>query len=86
MDGENAQIRIGSQSWGEVVELEAVPEVLLDLARRFVHVRGTEAAGTSRDIYLQCLNTLMLEVYYRFLPTSAGKSRGSGLDALDDLR
>ncbi|MEK7953331.1 prenyltransferase/squalene oxidase repeat-containing protein [Luteolibacter soli] len=53
-----------------------------------VHVRGTEAAGPSRDIYLQCLNTLMLEVYYRFLPaTSAGaKSRGSGLDALDDLR
>jgi hypothetical protein len=51
-----------------------------------VHVRGTEIAGTSRDIYLQCLNTLMLEVYYRFLPTSAGKSRGSGLDALDDLR
>jgi precorrin-3B synthase len=41
VDGENAQIRIGSQSWGEVVELEAVPEVLLDLARRFVHVRGT---------------------------------------------
>jgi len=52
-----------------------------------VHVRGTEAAGTSRDIYLQCLNTLMLEVYYRFLPaTSAGKGRSSGLDALDDLR
>ncbi|MCW1885078.1 terpene cyclase/mutase family protein [Luteolibacter flavescens] len=52
-----------------------------------VHVRGTEAAGTSRDIYLQCLNTLMLEVYYRFLPaTSAGKGRSGGLDALDDLR
>jgi hypothetical protein len=50
-------------------------------------VARNEAAGTSRDIYLQCLNTLMLEVYYRFLPaTSAGKSRGSGLDALDDLR
>lgn len=40
VDTENAQIRIGSQSWGEVVELDAVPEVLLDLAQRFVHARG----------------------------------------------
>jgi precorrin-3B synthase len=40
VDAENAQIRIGSQGWGEVVELEAVPEILLDLARRFVHARG----------------------------------------------
>ena len=54
---------------------------------RLVHVRGTESADTSRDIYLQCLNTLMLEVYYRFLPaTSAGQGRRSGLNALDDLR
>ena len=43
---------------------------------------GTKAAGTSRDIYVQALNTLMLEVYYRFLPTSAGKARSSGLDDL----
>lgn len=47
-----------------------------------VHVRGTNAAGASRDIYVQALNTLMLEVYYRFLPTSAGKGRSSGLDDL----
>lgn len=48
---------------------------------------GTGSAGGSRMIYLQTLNTLMLEVYYRFLPaTSAGKSRSSGLRGLDDLR
>lgn len=35
-----AQIRVGSQLWGEVVELDAVPEVLLDLARKFLEVRG----------------------------------------------
>jgi precorrin-3B synthase len=40
VDAEHAQIRIGSQGWGEVVELEAIPEVLLDLARRFVRARG----------------------------------------------
>lgn len=49
---------------------------------------GTGSAGGSRWIYLQTLNTLMLEVYYRFLPaTSAGKNhRSSGLRGLDDLR
>lgn len=40
VDAESAQIRIGSHGWGEVVELDAVPEVLLDLARRFVRARG----------------------------------------------
>jgi precorrin-3B synthase len=40
VDDENAQIRIGSQGWGEVVELDSVPEVLLDLATRFVRARG----------------------------------------------
>jgi precorrin-3B synthase len=42
VDGENAQIRIGSDGWGEVVELDAVPEILLDLAGRFVRARGEE--------------------------------------------
>lgn len=42
VDAENAQIRIGSDGWGEVVELDAVPEVLLDLAGRFVRARGDE--------------------------------------------
>lgn len=50
---------------------------------KLVHVNGTQAAGESRDIYLQALNTLMLEVYYRFLPTSAGKGKSSGFDALE---
>ncbi|MEO5716450.1 MAG: prenyltransferase/squalene oxidase repeat-containing protein [Luteolibacter sp.] len=44
---------------------------------------GSKGAGGSRDIYAQTLNTLILEVYYRFLPTSAGKSRSS---SFDDLR
>ena len=43
VDAENAQIRIGSQGWGEVVELDGVPEVLLDLALRFVRARGDDA-------------------------------------------
>jgi precorrin-3B synthase len=43
VDSANAQIRIGSQGWGDVVELGAVPDVLLDLARRFVAARGNGA-------------------------------------------
>ena len=35
-----AQVRVGTHHWGEVVELDAVPEVLLDIARRFLDVRG----------------------------------------------
>ena len=40
VDADAAQIRVGTQHWGEVVELDAVPEVLLDLTRRFLDVRG----------------------------------------------
>jgi precorrin-3B synthase len=40
VDAGAAQIRVGSHHWGEVVELDAVPEVLLDLARKFLEVRG----------------------------------------------
>lgn len=40
VDGENAQVRMGSETWGEVVELEALPEILLDLAARFIRTRG----------------------------------------------
>jgi len=40
VDAAAAQIRVGSQHWGDVVELDAVPEVLLDLTRRFLDVRG----------------------------------------------
>ena len=40
VDTEHAQVRIGSDAWGEVIELEALPEVLLDLAARFVRARG----------------------------------------------
>lgn len=47
------------------------------------HGNGTAGAGGSRAIYVQALNTLTLEVYYRFLPTSAGRNtRSSGLDDL----
>jgi precorrin-3B synthase len=40
VDAENAQVRMGSETWGEVVELDALPEVLLDLATRFLGARG----------------------------------------------
>ena len=40
VDADAAQIRVGTEHWGEVVELDAVPEVLLDLARRFLEVNG----------------------------------------------
>ena len=40
VDADAAQIRVGTQHWGDVVELDAVPEVLLDLTRRFLDVRG----------------------------------------------
>ena len=43
VDAGAAQIRVGTQHWGDVEELDAVPEVLLDLARRFLEVRGTGA-------------------------------------------
>lgn len=49
---------------------------------KLVHLESTKAAGEARDIYLQTLNTLILQVYYRFLPTSAGKDRSPGYDAL----
>lgn len=49
------------------------------------YLHDTTTAGSSRKFYVQCLNTLILEVYYRFLPaTSSGKSGGSF--GLDDLR
>lgn len=45
--------------------------------------KGAEHSSAGGVIYLQALDTLMLEVYYRFSPVSAGKARSS---ALDDLR
>lgn len=50
------------------------------------YVHDTTMAGRSRSIYLQTLNTLILEVYYRFLPaTSTGKSKagGAGIHGLE---
>ena len=41
LNSDQAQIRIGSNVWGEVVALDEVPGVLLELARRFQLVRGT---------------------------------------------
>ncbi|MFL6090641.1 MAG: nitrite reductase [Aeromicrobium sp.] len=40
VDDESVQIRIGSDTWGEVVDLADVPDVLIDLAARFVRARG----------------------------------------------
>ncbi len=45
VDAKHAQVRIGSDAWGEVLELDAIPEVLLDLAARFVRARGDGQAA-----------------------------------------
>jgi len=50
---------------------------------------GTRGAGASVDVFRQTLCTLMLEVYYRFLPaTSSGHSSSSGIGfgEFNDLR
>ena len=44
-----AQVRVGSMFWGEVVPLDDVPEVLLDLARRFMDSFGTGGAPAHVD-------------------------------------
>lgn len=61
VDAENAQIRIGSQGWGEVVELEAIPEVLLDLAARFVRARGD---GPDAPWHIDELSTPLVEIHH----------------------
>ncbi|MGK0186747.1 MAG: hypothetical protein ACI9R3_002530 [Verrucomicrobiales bacterium] len=43
---------------------------------------GTKGAGPDEAIYRTTLCTLMLEVYYRYLPATDSKSSKSGLDAL----
>jgi precorrin-3B synthase len=40
VDPDAAQIRVGSEHWGEVLDLIDVAPALVDLARRFVEVRG----------------------------------------------
>lgn len=45
VDPNAAQIRVGSEHWGDVVELDAVAEVLVGLARRFVDLRGSTDPG-----------------------------------------
>lgn len=42
VDAEHAQVRVGSEHWGDVVTLEDLPQALLDVALRFVDVRGTD--------------------------------------------
>ena len=61
VDAENAQIRIGSQGWGEVVELDAVPEILLDLAGRFVHARGD---GPDAPWHVDELSEPIVEIHH----------------------
>lgn len=79
----------GGKEWdamNSAIIAEIVPAQKPDGSFKFEGGTGpasSTAAGSSRDIYNQALNTLTLEVYYRFLPTSAGKSRSS---AFDDLR
>lgn len=40
VDAETAQVRIGTRHWGAVMPLDEAPGVLIDLARRFLSVRG----------------------------------------------
>lgn len=48
---------------------------------------GPGASGGKDPIYLQALDTLILEVYYRFLPaTSAGKGHSPGVDDIRGMR
>lgn len=49
-----------------------------------VHIKPNHVAG-SYEIYKHCLNTLMLEVYYRFLPATSSGSPGRPA-GFDDLR
>lgn len=79
----------GGKEWdamNSAIIAEIVPAQKADGAFKLEGGKGpatSTAAGSSRDIYNQALNTLTLEVYYRFLPTSAGRGRSS---AFDDLR
>ncbi|CAN5313218.1 hypothetical protein BH09ACT10_BH09ACT10_27490 [soil metagenome] len=41
LDGETAQLRIGSQHWGPIVRLDDAPAALVALAGAFVAARGT---------------------------------------------
>lgn len=61
VDAENAQIRIGSDGWGEVVELDAVPEILLDLAGRFVRARGE---GPDAAWHVDELSSPLVEIHH----------------------
>lgn len=40
VDAESAQLRVGAEGWGDVVPLVDLPARLLDLARRFLDLRG----------------------------------------------
>jgi precorrin-3B synthase len=61
VDAENAQVRMGSETWGEVVELAALPEVLVDLATRFVRARGD---GVDAAWHVDELNTPLTELHH----------------------
>ncbi len=61
VDAEHAQLRIGSHGWGEVVELDAIPEVLLDLAGRFVRERGD---GPDAPWHVDELATPLVEIHH----------------------
>ena len=77
VDAENAQVRLGSETWGEVVELESLPEVLLDFAARFMRARG---ASTDAPWHVDELQTPLTEAHHardlRTQVTSPFRPRG----------
>jgi precorrin-3B synthase len=45
VDADSAQLRIGSDFWGEVIGLDDLPEALIALAQRFLQVRTAAPGG-----------------------------------------
>ncbi len=74
------------EAMNQAIIAEYLPNVQGDGSFKMINSKFHGPSGNSRQIYVQALNTLVLEVYYRFLPaTSAGKARGID-GALDSLR
>lgn len=72
----------GGREWNEMNK--AIIEEILPAQNSDGSFKPSTTPHGNYPCYFHCLNTLILEVYYRFLPaTSSGSSRSS---AFDDLR
>ncbi len=63
VDATHGQLRVG-EHWGEVLPLTAVPDALLDLARRFSHLREREGNGAWHVAELPEAGGSMLSVHH----------------------